>query len=119
MLSGSLLGATQQTVHEIRLTGRFDPAIIEAHAGDSLRFVLTSGGPHNVEFVADSIAAPMRALLARAMPGDKIGPLSGPLLLSTGETYAFKIPDLAPGRYPFVCLPHATGNMRGVLIIVR
>ena len=119
ILSGSLLGATQNAVHEIRLTGRFDPAIFEAHAGDSLRFVLTSGGPHNVQFVADSLAAPMRVLLEQAMPGDKIGPLSGPLLISTGETYAFKVPDLPPGRYPFVCLPHVTSNMRGVLIIVR
>lgn len=119
IMSGRVLGSTQTPVHQIRLTGRFDPAIIEAHAGDSLRFVLTSGGPHNVEFVGDSIAAPMRALLTRALPGDKIGPLSGPLLINTGETYAFEIPDLLPGRYPFVCLPHMTSNMRGVLVIVR
>ena len=119
ILTGSLFGATQNAIHPIRLTGRFDPAIIEAHAGDSLRFVLTSGGPHNVEFVVDSIPAPMRAVLERAMPGDKIGPLSSPLLITTGETYAFKVPNLEPGRYPFVCLPHLTNNMRGVLIILR
>ena len=108
----------QTTVHQIRLTGRFEPAVIEAHAGDSLRFVNGTGGPHNVEFVADSIPAPMRALLEHALPGEKIGPLSGPLLISTGETYAFRIPALEPGRYPFVCLPHMTNNMRGVLIIL-
>lgn len=118
LISALQHGSGQKAVHEIRLTGRFDPAIIEAHAGDSLRFVNGTGGPHNVEFVVDSIAAPMRALLERAMPGEKIGPLSGPLLISTGETYAFRIPDLEPGRYPFVCLPHMTNNMRGVLVIV-
>lgn len=101
------------------MTGRFDPAIIQAQAGDSLRFVLASGGPHNLQFVVDSISAPMRALLERAMPGDKIGPLSGPLLISTGETYAFRVPALEPGRYPFVCLPHVMSNMRGVLVVVR
>jgi plastocyanin len=119
ILTGSLTGATQHTVHEIRLTGRFVPNVIEARAGDSLRFVLTSGGPHNVEFVKDSIPAPMRTLLESAMPGEKIGPLSSPLLISAGETYAFKIPNLEPGRYAFVCLPHVSSNMRGALVIVR
>jgi plastocyanin len=117
-LIGSLLGTTQHVVHEIRLTGRFDPAIIEAHAGDSLRFVNGMGGPHNIQFVVDSIPAPMRALLERAMPGDKIGPLSSPLLIDNGEAYGFRIPDLEPGPYPFFCLPHMA-NMRGVLVIVR
>lgn len=105
------------TVHTIRLTGRFDPAIIEAHAGDSLRFVNGMGGPHNIQFVVDSIPVSMRPLLERAMPGDKIGPLSSPLLIDNGEAYGFRIPDLEPGHYPFFCLPHMA-NMRGVLIIV-
>jgi plastocyanin len=59
----------------------------------------------------------MRKLLEQAMTGDKISPLSSPLLLTAGESYAFRVPALAPGRYPFVCLPHVAGNMRGVLIV--
>lgn len=118
MLVGGLQGSGQKVVHEIRLTGRFDPAIIEAHAGDSLRFVNGMDGPHNIQFVVDSMPAPMRAVLERAMPGDKIGPLSSPLLIDNGEAYGFRIPDLEPGPYPFFCLPHMA-NMRGVLVIVR
>ena len=117
LLFGGVQGSGPM-VHEVRLTGRFEPAIIEARAGDSLRFVLRSGGPHNVQFVVDSIAAPMRSLLDKAMPGDKIGPLASPLLISTGESYIFRIPDLEPGSYPFFCLPHMA-TMRGVLVIVR
>jgi plastocyanin len=117
LLIGGQAGSGPQ-VHEVQLTGRFEPAIIEARAGDSLRFVLRSGGPHNVQFAVDSIAAPMRSLLERAMPGDKIGPLASPLLISAGESYTFRIPDLEPGQYPFFCLPHLAA-MRGVLVIVR
>ena len=117
LLTGLQQGAGPKAVHEIRLTGRFDPAIIEAHAGDSIRFVNGTGGPHNIQFVSDSIPAPMRAQLEHAMPGDKIGHLSSPLLIGTAETDAFRIPDLEPGRYPFFCLPHMA-NMRGALVIV-
>ena len=106
-------------LHEVRLTGnRFAPRVIEARAGDTVRFINGNGGPHNVEFVADSIAAPAQRLLEQALPGDKIGPLSGPLLLSAGERYEVIVPALPPGRYPFVCLPHMIGDMRGTLVVL-
>ncbi len=112
--------AVQGTTHVIRLSGNsFVPAVIEAHAGDSLRFINGPGGLHNVEFVADSIPESLRSRIADAMPGEKIGPLSGPLLLSAGEEYRFRIPDLPPGRYPFICLAHVVVGMRGVLVIAR
>lgn len=113
------IGVGQGAVHVIRLeSNHFAPAVIEAHQGDSLRFVNGAGGPHNVEFVTDSISEPARRMLAQAMPGDKIGPLSSPLLLSRDEAYAFRVPAIPPGRYPFGCLPHAAGNMRGTLIVI-
>jgi plastocyanin len=121
-LAGAVLAGParpQGVGHEIQLTtNRFIPAILEVHPGDSLRFVNGMGGPHNVEFAADSIPEPARKALAAAMPGDKIGPLSSPLLLGAGEAYGFRVPTLPPGRYPFYCLPHVAGNMRGVLIVL-
>ncbi len=102
--------------HTVRLTGNeFVPRQTIARAGDTLRFVNGNGGPHNVQFVTDSIAAAARRLLDRAM-GDKIAPLSGPLLLDPDETYIFVVPAIAPGRYPFFCLPHQAA-MRGALIV--
>ncbi len=110
----------QVRVHIVQLgNNRFVPAVIEVIPGDSLRLTNGAGGPHNLEFEADSIPEAARKALAQAMPGDKLGPLSSPLLIITGETYGFRIPELPPGRYPFVCLPHVAGNMRGALVVVR
>ena len=50
------------------------------------------------------------------MGGEKIGPLSSPLLLDPGEPYTFVVPALKPGKYPLYCLPHLA-NMRGSLIV--
>lgn len=57
-------------------------------------------------------------LLEAAMPGEKIGPLSSPLLLDENDRYEIAVPALSPGRYPFVCLPHFAGGMRGTLVVV-
>lgn len=113
---GSLSGA----VHEIRLSAnRFVPTQTIARAGDTVRFINGAGGPHNIQFVVDSLpGSAARDLLERAMPGEKIGPLSSPLLLDGNETYQFEIPRLPSGRYPYVCLPHAAGGMRGAIVIV-
>lgn len=111
-------GGPAPAIHEIRLAaGRFQPALVTARAGDTLRFVNVAGGPHNIMFFADSLADAARVLLEEAMRGDKIGPLSSPLLLDRNEVYAFAVPLLPPGRYPFACLPHVAGGMSGALIV--
>ena len=96
---------------------RFDPVETLAHPGDTLRFI-NRGGIHNVEFVADSLSDSVRRVLAQAMPGEKVGPLSSPLLLEPQERYEFLVPALPAGRYPFVCLPHASAGMKGALVIL-
>ena len=101
----------------VRLEGNaFRPDQIHVRAGDTLKFVNGNGGPHNVKFAEDSIAAPARAMLEKAMGGEKIGPMSSPLFIDPGETYAFVVPALPKGRYPLYCLPHQV-NMRGSLIV--
>lgn len=105
--------------HVVRMTGTsFVPAETRVRAGDTVRFVNGMGGPHNVEFVGDSIPAAARKLIDAAMPGDKIGPLSGPLVLDEDETYTVVVPDLTPGRYAYFCRPHLA-NMRGGLTVTR
>jgi plastocyanin len=107
--------------HLVRMNANsFAPAVTRARAGDTVRFVNGQGGPHNVEFIADSIGAAARGLLERAMPGgrDKLGPLSGPLLLDEDEAYSVIVPSMAEGRYAFLCLPHQA-FMRGTLVVVR
>lgn len=110
--------ATLPAVHEIRMTSRFVPGRIVARAGDTLRFINQTGGPHNIQFFADSIPEEARALLERAMPGAKIAPLSSPLLITENDVYEIAVPALSPGRYPFVCLPHFGSRMLGTLEVV-
>ncbi len=125
-LAGYLLAAfhpvTVPVVHEVQMGSRggtrFEPATTTVRAGDTVRFINGSGGPHNVQFFADSIRDPARDLLDKAMPGEKIGWLSSQLFLERNEVYEIVIPLLAPGRYPFVCLPHYASNMTGAIVVV-
>ena len=118
VLLAALPAASASTVREIRMTSRFVPGETSARAGDTLRFINQTGGPHNIQFFVDSIPESARALLEAAMPGEKIGPLSSPLLLDEHARYDIAVPALPPGRYPFVCLPHFASRMLGAIIVV-
>ncbi len=108
--------ATGPAVHVVRLAAnRFDPAVVRAAPGDTVRFVNGQGGPHNVQFMPESTSVAAQEILNRAMTG-RIAPLSGPLLILTDEAYDFVVPELPSGRYPFLCTPH-WANMRGALIV--
>jgi plastocyanin len=98
-------------------SNRYEPAVISVRPGDTVRFSNARGGPHNVEFFADSISQDAQRLLAAAMPGDKIGPLSSPLLILDDSAYEVTVPALAPGRYAFVCRPHFAAGMRGAMVV--
>lgn len=79
----------------------FEPAEIDAAAGDVIRFTLVSG-VHNVSFPADRNAS------ASGLP-----PASEYLQLP-GQTYDLTV-NLPPGNYTFQCDPHAALGMTGVL----
>ena len=91
---------------------RFAPASITAHAGDVVRFVNVSGGPHNVTFWADSIPAGAAATLQKNM-GDTSEPLSGPLISEPNASYTVSLAGLRAGTYKFYCLPHLPMKMTG------
>lgn len=76
------------------------------------------GGPHNVEFIGDSLTSAARHLLIGAMGKDTVRALGGPWLIIADETYEFVVPSLPAGRYPWLCSPHFA-NMRGALIVER
>ena len=103
------------------VSNRFVPGEVVALPGDTLRFINSAGGIHNIQFDADSISEPARRRLEAAMGGGKLklDPISSPLLIQEGEEYRVEVPALEPGRYPFFCLPHVAGRMRGVLIVPR
>lgn len=118
LASSALLAARPQraVTHVVKLDrSRFDPAQVEARPGDTVRFLNGLGGPHNVQFMAESISIAAQGRLNAAMK-DRILPLTSPMLLTEGESWEVVVPALPPGRYPFLCSPHWS-TMRGALVI--
>jgi plastocyanin len=80
---------------------RFDPAEVEAHQGDVVRFTLKTG-VHNVHFLPDSNTV-------------KTGlPAASPLLQLPGQSIDLKV-SLPEGKYYYQCDPHAALGMKAWL----
>ena len=112
--------ATGKT-HEVKMTGdatgyKFDPASITVKQGDAIKFIMVSGGPHNVAFqnVTDAAA---KAQLDANMPGQKMGELSGPMVMQPNEAYVISFAKVPAGKYDFICTPHAAMNMKGSVTV--
>lgn len=80
---------------------RFEPAKLEAHRGDVIRYTLTVG-VHNVHFLPDS------------NPGKAGLPPASDMLQLPGQTFDFPV-NLEKGKYYFQCDPHAALGMIGRL----
>ena len=93
---------------------KFSPAKITIQKGDKVKFTLVSGPPHNVVFWEDSIPKGAAAKLGKAMT-KTVGPLTGPFLLSTGETYEISFAGLPAGTYKYYCAPHLALGMHAVI----
>ena len=101
-------------------TYKFVPNDITLKAGDKIVFHNVSGGPHNVQFFADSIPAGTAETLDAGMGGDKLGPLNGPLLTEPNATYEVTFaPTLAAGDYKFTCTPHMAMGMHGKVTVTK
>ena len=108
-------------LHEIRMIGdaggyRFEPARLSIAEGDSVVFRVVSGQPHTVAFDTTAITAGVAHTLDAHM-ADRIGRLSGPLLVMAGDRYVISFADLPAGRYPFFCLPHLGVRMTGEIVV--
>jgi plastocyanin len=104
--------ADRSRVHVVAMVERgqygiaFDPQRTTASLGDTVRFVQRGALPHNVMFRS----APNGAELGSA--------LQGPLLTSPGATYDIVLDRrFVPGKYLFVCVPHETMGMAGLLYV--
>ena len=92
------------------------PAELAIKAGDLVNFVNVSGGPHNVQFHADSIPAGSAAVLDANM-AKRMGPLAGELLVTPNDVYAISFAGAPAGEYRFTCLPHAALGMHGKITV--
>jgi plastocyanin len=113
--------AATGATHEIKMVGddkgyRFEPADITIKAGDALKFIMVSGGPHNVAFDPETTPADAKAQLDANMD-QKIGELSSPMLMNPNEAYIVSFGGVKPGKYTFHCTPHLAMNMKGSVTV--
>ena len=95
---------------------KFDPANITVKQGDAVKFIMVSGGPHNVAFQNVTNAA-AKAQLDANMPGQKMGELTGPMIMAPNEAYTISFANVPAGKYDYVCTPHLAMNMRGAITV--
>jgi plastocyanin len=95
-------------------TYKFDPANVTIKAGDGVKWVMTSGGPHNVAFINTPAAA--QAQLSANMP-DQMKELTSKMLMTANETYTMSFANVPAGKYDYHCEPHAAMGMAGSVTV--
>jgi plastocyanin len=96
---------------------RFEPANFTVKQGDAVKFVVVSGGPHNVAFDPATIPADVKGQLDANMGTDKMGELSSNMKMNAGESITVSFGNIKPGQYPYHCTPHLALNMKGVITV--
>lgn len=113
--------AATGATHTIKMVGddkgyRYEPATLTIKAGDAVKFVMISGGPHNVAFEPAAVPADSKAQLDANMD-NKMSELSSPLMMNPNEEYTVSFGGVKPGVYPFFCTPHLAMNMKGTITV--
>jgi plastocyanin len=96
---------------------KYVPAEIKVKAGDVINFKNVSGGPHNVAFDPKAIPAGADAAIDAAMGTNKMGPLTGNLIVEANGVYTLNTTGFPAGSYGFFCTPHQALGMKGVLTV--
>jgi plastocyanin len=109
------------TTHEVKMIGdgtgyKFEPADITIKAGDGIKFIMVSGGPHNVAFDAATLPAAVAAQLKANMT-EQMSELSGKMLINPNEEYTISFAGVAPGTYEYNCTPHLAMGMKGKVTV--
>ncbi len=112
--------ATGKT-HEVKMIGdasgyRFEPVALTIKAGDAVKWIMVSGGPHNVAFLnVTNVTA--KAQIDANMAGQKMGELSSAMLMQPNEAYTVSFANVPAGTYDYQCTPHAAMNMKGSITV--
>jgi plastocyanin len=95
---------------------RFDPANITIKSGQAVKWVMISGGPHNVAFDPATIPADSKDQLNANMIG-QMSELSSPLVMNPNESITISFAGIKPGTYPYHCTPHLAMGMKGTITV--
>lgn len=113
-------GSQGPTTHQVRMLfdGQryyFEPDNLTISPGDSVKWIMVSGAPHNVEFRTDGIPPGTEAQLTTNM--QSATGLLGPMLMQPNEEYTVSVDGLPAGTYHYVCTPHEALGMTGTLVL--
>ncbi|MFN7141684.1 MAG: plastocyanin/azurin family copper-binding protein [Limisphaerales bacterium] len=106
-------------VHDVAMRGEgsrffFEPKEITIQRGDTIRWKMVDGAPHNVNFTGHKIPEGARVVLANKKK------LMGVMLAGAGQTYEIQFTDDFPlGEYNYVCDPHIAFNMVGKITLTE
>ncbi len=119
--TGAAMPITGKTI-EVKMVGdakgyRFEPANVTAKVGDGIKFIMESGGPHNVAFDVAMVPADAKAQLDANFGTDRMGELSSGLKMNPGESFTLSLGGVVAGKYEFNCTPHLAMNMKGTLTV--
>ena len=109
------------TIHTVKMIAdasgyRFDPATITVKQGDGIKYIVASGGPHNVAFDPATVPAAAKAQLAANMP-TPMSELSSPMLMNPNDSYTISFGKIPPGTYEAHCTPHLAMNMKQTITV--
>ena len=115
------MAAITGTTHTVKMVGdekgyRFEPANITVKAGDGIKWVMVSGGPHNVAFDPANIPDDVESQLSAYMP-EQMSPLTCKLLVNPNEAYTMSFANVKPGKYDYHCTPHLAMGMKGQITV--
>ncbi|MBX9928442.1 MAG: cupredoxin domain-containing protein [Gemmatimonadaceae bacterium] len=110
------------TTHEIKMVGddkgyRFEPANLTIKAGDGVKFVMVTGGPHNVAFDGTTLAADVKAQLDANFGTERMAELSSNMKMNAGESITISFGGIKAGKYAFNCTPHRAMTMKGEITV--
>ena len=119
--AGATAAPITGTTHEVKMIGdaqgyRFEPANLTVKAGDGVKFIMVTGGPHNVAFDGSTLAAGVKSQLD-ANISEKMGELSSAMKMNPNESIVVSFANVAPGSYAFHCVPHLAMGMKGVITV--
>lgn len=106
---------------EVKMVGddkgyRYDPATLTIKQGDGVKFIMISGGPHNVTFDTTAIPAGAEAQLTANMP-NQMAKLESNFMMNPNETLTVSFANVPKGEYHIFCTPHLALGMKGVITV--
>jgi plastocyanin len=109
------------TIHEVKMVGddkgyRFEPAELTVKQGDGVKFIMVSGGPHNVAFEEPAIPAGASAQLSANIE-NAAAPLTSQMLINPNEVINVSFANVPAGSYSYNCVPHLAMGMKGKITV--